>query len=1036
MASRRLTTGLPGIRQPGRHHLLQKLHFRELYGDVRQCRSRSKQRLFYQLPHRLAFSLAQIAPASALAAGHVFLGFTKCGQFLLSYTHSCDTDDHTLQMVHRYRLHWWVFVPYAPLRKVAEVFLFGDQDLQESIYDNIFISVCQWPRDLSKILVYGSSLAEGSDCNTSQTRRVYITITAVPSLDNCSACCQVATSYEDEDLAEHWNSCVRFSCLAHGVTVHTSYEMVAPFPKFLPHIQMKREGYVVLNAGNFIHVLHVNLENMNRKMKEVESEMISGFRINQVADHRVVGQSDETDETDQSEDEMETTTVQECRGTETTDNRRINYQQEDERGKKTFPSSAVRAEVEFDMLIRSTNNNNNKQIPSGSGGKGVCVSSGEESPYNSEYSCTNNPVKITLNSTSASSSSTMTDRDREWELLISSGPSRSNSGSKKSEEMNKNDVGCSSSTSFSVASPTKDSVSAMFVDQQPPCDSDICDSVSVSSRDEDQGCSAITGLVSTKNMKFKEFQLPDDSPYHFYGDEYTFIDNDSDDSTLCSQFSEDSRSSRFDHREQTSTSDNRRRSDPCTPTTPKHDDTSSPRGHTKPIKGSMLLRSSSESSYSPNKSPSKQAEKEYDFIDEIPDSRHEKLSTFRRRRLADKKYEFSDENVENVPQKYVSLNSFRNQTRRCLLSPSRSPRLRSMAVPLSEISVDLGESSGLLRSVYEKLLSPNSGYGSPNDVLRPINQNITSPILSPRDDRWKEEFDKLERAELQRWSSRESLGMLALSPSYSKSQEKSPATSSKLTQASSCIVDFNRRYIEVDDELVSIITDIDDDELSTTTGYHNALPLEVHGTGYAQMHMISNTKAEKLNAPGLLVRQVSLDVEQFCHEMGQSLCTEAGKKYFFCCDYNVEIIDVCPSSGNVIALASVLVQAGAKVKGKSVRTSLTSLGRRQYKTTATFVFNMDTKDYYLLDKGQLQEEDPYSLESHSEHGCVSEDGWWQSAHKSARQMRMQWAVPTDYYTTVKVLTNEPLLKGKSLNHIMEGQHLVALVLGPQLHQGL
>lgn len=44
--------------------------------------------------------------------------------------------------------------------------------------------------------------------------------------------------------------------------------------------------------------------------------------------------------------------------------------------------------------------------------------------------------------------------------------------------------------------------------------------------------------------------------------------------------------------------------------------------------------------------------------------------------------------------------------------------------------------------------------------------------------------------------------------------------------------------------------------------------------------------------PGVLVKQVSLDVEQFCHEMAQRLCTEAGKKYFFCNDYNVEIVDV------------------------------------------------------------------------------------------------------------------------------------------------
>ena len=41
-------------------------------------------------------------------------------------------------------------------------------------------------------------MLEGSDGSGSQTRRCYITITAVPSLDNCSDCYQVATSYEEE----------------------------------------------------------------------------------------------------------------------------------------------------------------------------------------------------------------------------------------------------------------------------------------------------------------------------------------------------------------------------------------------------------------------------------------------------------------------------------------------------------------------------------------------------------------------------------------------------------------------------------------------------------------------------------------------------------------------------------------------------------------------------------------------------------------------------------------------------------------------
>ena len=42
-----------------------------------------------------------------------------------------------------------------------------------------------------------------------------------------------------------------------------------------------------------------------------------------------------------------------------------------------------------------------------------------------------------------------------------------------------------------------------------------------------------------------------------------------------------------------------------------------------------------------------------------------------------------------------------------------------------------------------------------------------------------------------------------------------------------CRAKFTRRYIEVDDELISVITDVEEDELTASTGYHTALPLEV-----------------------------------------------------------------------------------------------------------------------------------------------------------------------------------------------------------------
>ncbi|KAG8278051.1 protein modification by small protein conjugation [Homalodisca vitripennis] len=64
---------------------------------------------------------------------------------------------------------------------------------------------------------------------------------------------------------------------------------------------------------------------------------------------------------------------------------------------------------------------------------------------------------------------------------------------------------------------------------------------------------------------------------------------------------------------------------------------------------------------------------------------------------------------------------------------------------------------------------------------------------------------------------------------------------------SGCSVRFDRIYIEVDEEIISTITDIEDDDQGT--GFHCALPLSVHGSAYAQLQMISGTKAEKMSPP-------------------------------------------------------------------------------------------------------------------------------------------------------------------------------------------
>ena len=52
---------------------------------------------------------------------------------------------------------------------------------------------------------------------------------------------------------------------------------------------------------------------------------------------------------------------------------------------------------------------------------------------------------------------------------------------------------------------------------------------------------------------------------------------------------------------------------------------------------------------------------------------------------------------------------------------------------------------------------------------------------------------------------------------------------------------FTRTFVELDEEAISVMTEIEDDD-HTLTGFHSALPLEVHGTAYQPMAMISNTK--------------------------------------------------------------------------------------------------------------------------------------------------------------------------------------------------
>lgn len=60
------------------------------YGCTSRKNNDRGRKVFERIPPRLRFCLMDIVPMPYLRE-HVFMGFSQCGQFLLSFTYSCNT---------------------------------------------------------------------------------------------------------------------------------------------------------------------------------------------------------------------------------------------------------------------------------------------------------------------------------------------------------------------------------------------------------------------------------------------------------------------------------------------------------------------------------------------------------------------------------------------------------------------------------------------------------------------------------------------------------------------------------------------------------------------------------------------------------------------------------------------------------------------------------------------------------------------------------------------------------------------------------
>ncbi|KYO25227.1 hypothetical protein Y1Q_0009014 [Alligator mississippiensis] len=197
-------------------------------------------RLFRKLPPRVCVSLKNIVDEDFLCAGHIFLGFSKCGRYVLSYTSNSGDDDFSFYIYH---LYWWEFNVHSKLKLVRQVRLFQD----EEIYSDLYLTVCEWPSDSSKVIVFGFNTRSANGLlmnmmmmSDENHRDIYISTVAMPPIMHCPGCRDMALAHPGDPHAH---------CLQHGFMLHTKYQVVYPFPTFQPAFQLKKDQVVLLNTS-------------------------------------------------------------------------------------------------------------------------------------------------------------------------------------------------------------------------------------------------------------------------------------------------------------------------------------------------------------------------------------------------------------------------------------------------------------------------------------------------------------------------------------------------------------------------------------------------------------------------------------------------------------------------------------------------------------------------------------------------------------------------------------------------------------------
>lgn len=71
------------------------------------------------------------------------------------------------------------------------------------------------------------------------------------------------TMYFSFLVSDNWDSAVGSRCLRHGLTVHTMLSVFPPYPAINLSFALKDENRIIVNTGNSLHVIFIDLEENN-----------------------------------------------------------------------------------------------------------------------------------------------------------------------------------------------------------------------------------------------------------------------------------------------------------------------------------------------------------------------------------------------------------------------------------------------------------------------------------------------------------------------------------------------------------------------------------------------------------------------------------------------------------------------------------------------------------------------------------------------------------------------------------------------------